>query len=70
MLAEGIASIVIGLMMFYVVGRVFLDNAKGALGEADDDLEEKIAQYIFQIQKLRIFKHCLPLKKEKIIILK
>ena len=34
-----IASIVIGLMMFYVVGRVFLDNAKGALGEADDDLE-------------------------------
>ena len=37
--AEGIASIIIGLMMFYVVGRVFLDNAKGALGEADDDLE-------------------------------
>ena len=34
-------------MMFYVVGRVFLDNAKGALGEADDDLEEKIAEYIF-----------------------
>ena len=45
--AEGIASIIIGLMMFYVVGRVFLDNAKGALGEADDDLEEIIAQYIF-----------------------
>ena len=37
----------IGLMMFYVVGRVFLDNAKGALGEADDELEEIIAQYIF-----------------------
>ena len=34
-------------MMFYVVGRVFLDNAKGALGEADDDLEEEIAEYIF-----------------------
>ena len=45
--AEGIASIIIGLMMFYVVGKVFLDNAKGALGEADDELEEKIAQYIF-----------------------
>ena len=45
--AEGIASILIGLMMFYVVGKVFLDNAKGALGEADDDLEEMIAQYIF-----------------------
>src|SRR5690606_17957219 len=45
--AEGIASIVIGLMMFYVVGRVFLDNAKGVLGETDEELEEKIAKYIF-----------------------
>ncbi len=45
--AEGIASILIGIMMFYVVGRVFLDNAKGVLGEADDDLEEQIAQYIY-----------------------
>ncbi len=45
--AEGIASIIIGLMMFYVVGRVFLDNAKGVLGEADQELEEKIAKYIF-----------------------
>lgn len=44
--AEGIASILIGLMMFFVVGRVFLDNAKGVLGEADDDLEEVIAKYI------------------------
>jgi cation diffusion facilitator family transporter len=45
--AEGIASIIIGVMMFFVVGRVFLDNAKGVLGEADDELEEKIAAYIF-----------------------
>ncbi|WP_102028789.1 cation diffusion facilitator family transporter [Salirhabdus sp. Marseille-P4669] len=45
--AEGVASIIIGLMMFYVVGRVFLDNAKGALGETDQELEEKIAEYIF-----------------------
>lgn len=45
--AEGIASIIIGLMMFFVVGRVFLDNAKGVLGEADQDLEAKIAEYIF-----------------------
>ena len=45
--AEGIASVIIGLMMFYVVGRVFLDNAKGVLGEADDELEEEIAGYIF-----------------------
>ena len=46
-IAEGIASIIIGIMMFYVVGRVFLDNAKGALGEADDELEELIAKYIY-----------------------
>ena len=58
--AEGIASIVIGLMMFYVVGRVFLDNAKGALGEADDEMEEKLPNTYLQIQKLRIFKHYLP----------
>ena len=40
-------------MMFYVVGRVFLDNAKGALGEADDDLEAEIAQYIFQNPEIK-----------------
>ncbi|MEK5444258.1 cation diffusion facilitator family transporter [Fredinandcohnia sp. FSL W7-1320] len=45
--AEGIASIIIGLMMFYVVGRVFLDNAKGVLGEADEELENKIAELIY-----------------------
>lgn len=45
--AEGIASIIIGLMMFFVVGRVFLDNAKGVLGEADQELEAQIAEYIF-----------------------
>lgn len=45
--AEGIASIIIGLMMFYVVGRVFLDNAKGVLGEADDDLEAQIARCVY-----------------------
>ena len=45
--AEGIASIIIGVMMFFVVGRVFLDNAKGVLGEADDELEDEIAAYIF-----------------------
>ncbi|MCU9614422.1 cation diffusion facilitator family transporter [Caldibacillus lycopersici] len=45
--AEGIASILIGIMMFFVVGKVFLDNARGVLGEADEEMEEEIAQYIF-----------------------
>jgi cation diffusion facilitator family transporter len=52
-IAEGIASIIIGLMMFYVVGRVFLDNAKGVLGEADQDLEDKIAKYIFSNPEIK-----------------
>lgn len=52
-IAEGIASIIIGIMMFYVVGRVFLDNAKGALGEADDELEELIAKYIYTNSEIK-----------------
>ncbi|MGG1575872.1 cation diffusion facilitator family transporter [Fictibacillus sp. NRS-1165] len=44
--AEGIASILIGLMMFFVVGKVFLDNAAGALGEADEEMEDKIGDLV------------------------
>lgn len=51
--AEGIASIIIGLMMFYVVGKIFLDNAKGILGEVDDELEEKIAAYILSNYEIK-----------------
>ena len=51
--AEGVASILIGLMMFFVVGRVFLDNAKGVLGEADQELEDKIAEYIFSNPEIK-----------------
>ena len=35
---EGIVSMLIGFMMFYVVGRVFLDNARGAIGETDEEM--------------------------------
>ena len=35
---EGLVSMIIGLMMFYVVGRVFLDNARGAIGETDEEM--------------------------------
>ncbi|WP_102347845.1 cation diffusion facilitator family transporter [Bacillus sp. Marseille-P3661] len=51
--AEGIASILIGIMMFYVVGRVFLDNAKGVLGEADRELQDRIAKYIFSNPEIK-----------------
>ncbi|WP_409298764.1 cation diffusion facilitator family transporter [Peribacillus sp. SCS-26] len=46
--AEGIASILIGLMMFFVVGRVFLDNARGVLGESDDVMEQKIGAMVMK----------------------
>lgn len=61
--AEGMASILIGLMMFYVVGRVFLDNAKGALGEADDDFEAEIAKYIYTNSEIRDIKTLYAMKE-------
>ena len=61
--AEGIASVIIGLMMFYVVGRVFLDNAKGVLGEADDELEEEIAKYIFTNTEIKDIKTLFAVKE-------
>lgn len=61
--AEGIASIIIGIMMFYVVGRVFLDNAKGVLGEADDELEQKIAEFILTNPEIKDIKALYALKE-------
>ncbi|WP_062106427.1 cation diffusion facilitator family transporter [Bacillus niameyensis] len=61
--AEGVASIMIGVMMFYVVGRVFLDNAKGALGEADDELEEEIAKYVYTNPEIKDIKALFAMKE-------
>src|SRR5699024_8021505 len=60
--AEGYASVIIGLMLFFVVGRVFLDNAAGVLGMTDAKTEKEIGGLgFFGIQvkdstKLRGFK--------------
>lgn len=60
--AEGIASIMIGIMMFYVVGKIFLDNARGALGETDEQMLTHIAHIVSEnphvkdIQKLEVIK--------------
>ncbi|WP_445490927.1 cation diffusion facilitator family transporter [Niallia sp. 03133] len=60
--AEGIASIIIGIFMFIVVGRVFLDNAAGAIGEADAEMEGKIGMIamsdpdVRDIQELTVYK--------------
>jgi cation diffusion facilitator family transporter len=43
---EGAASILIGVLMFFVVGRVFLDNAAGVIGQADEEMENKIGTMV------------------------
>lgn len=59
---EGAASIAIGLMMFYVVTKVFLDNARGAIGESDQQMVNHIAHLLTEhssvkdIQKLDVIK--------------
>ena len=54
--AEGIVSIVIGCMMFYVVGRIFLDNAKGAIGETDEQMLNHIAHLVLDHHDVRDIK--------------
>ncbi|AXI30974.1 cation diffusion facilitator family transporter [Priestia aryabhattai] len=61
--AEGIASILIGLMMFFVVGRVFLDNAAGALGEADKEMEMKIGAIVMQDVQVRDIQTLMVMKE-------
>lgn len=60
--AEGIASIVIGMMMFYVVTSVFLENARGVIGETDEEMLNHIAYLvsddpnIHDIKRLEVIK--------------
>ena len=62
LIAEGIASILIGLMMFYVVGKVFLENARGAIGETDEEMLKHISHLVAQdsdvkdIQRVEVIK--------------
>ena len=61
--AEGYASVVIGLMLFYVVARIFLDNAAGVLGVADEEMEEKIGQFVFEDPHVRDIKKLMVVKE-------
>lgn len=60
--SEGVASIIIGVMMFYVGGKVFLENAKGAIGETDEEMLTHIAHLlaedpdIVDIQRVEVVK--------------
>lgn len=61
-IAEGIVSILIGVMMFYIVGKVFLENARGAIGETDEEMLKHIAHIVAMdkdvqdIQRLEVIK--------------
>ncbi|EUJ44568.1 cation diffusion facilitator family transporter [Listeria riparia] len=57
--AEGIASALIGIMMFIVVGKVFLDNAAGAIGESDEGMQVQIGQLVMSdsdVQDIQVIK--------------
>lgn len=45
---EGLVSMMIGLMMFYVVGRVFLDNTRGVIGETDEEMLVHIGNLVME----------------------
>lgn len=59
---EGLVSMIIGIMMFYVVGRVFLDNARGAIGETDEEMLIHIGNLVMEdphvkdIERLEVVK--------------
>lgn len=61
-IAEGIASVLIGLMMFYVVGKIFLENARGAIGETDEEMLNHISLILAEepdvkdIQRIEVVK--------------
>lgn len=50
---EGLVSMIIGLMMFYVVGRVFLDNARGAIGETDEEMLVHIGNLVMEDSNIK-----------------
>lgn len=51
--ATGYASIIIGLALIVVVGRIFLDNAAGALGIADVKMQARMGARILQHAKVK-----------------
>ncbi|EAC3110614.1 cation transporter [Listeria monocytogenes] len=51
--AEGIASMLIGVMMFIVVGKVFLDNAAGVIGESDQSMHLTVGQLVMSDPDVR-----------------
>lgn len=61
--SEGIASVIIGLMMFYIVYKVFMENAAGVLGEHDPHMEARISQIVLRHEAIKDIKKLFVLKE-------
>src|SRR5690625_4340396 len=61
--AEGVVSVIIGLMMFYIVYKVFMENAAGVLGESDPHMEERISSIVLNHKEIRDLRRLLVLKE-------
>ncbi|WP_414043203.1 cation diffusion facilitator family transporter [Macrococcus sp. EM39E] len=60
---EGIVSIIIGLAMFYVVYKVFMENAAGAIGRADEDMEVHASKIILEHPEISDIKRLVVMKE-------
>lgn len=61
--AEGYVSVIIGLMLFFVVGRVFLDNAAGVLGVSDEKMENKIGELVIANEHVKDIQDLMVIKE-------
>lgn len=60
---EGIVSVIIGLAMFYVVFTVFMENAAGAIGRADEDMEVYASKIILEHNEISDIKRLVVMKE-------
>lgn len=60
---EGIASVLIGLMMFIIVGIIFIENAQGVLGIADHETEIHASRIILDDKSIADIKRLAVIKE-------
>lgn len=60
---EGIVSVIIGLAMFYVVYKVFMENAAGAIGRADEEMEVHASKVILEHPEVSDIKRLVVMKE-------
>ncbi|GGI42066.1 cation diffusion facilitator family transporter [Mammaliicoccus stepanovicii] len=60
---EGIASVIIGIMMFIIVGIIFIENAQGVLGIADHETEIHASRVILDEKSVADIKRLAVIKE-------